>query len=78
MGGGSDVDEAFVWMITNSGGGDILVLRASGADGYNDYIYGLGEVNSVSTIVCKSKLASSDTFVLEKIENAEGLFFCRW
>jgi len=75
MGGGSDVDEAFVWMITNSGGGDILVLRASGADGYNDYIYGLGEVNSVSTIVCKSKLASSDTFVLEKIKNAEGLFF---
>jgi len=75
MGGSTDVDAAFVWLIKNSGGGDILVLRASGANGYDDYIYGLGRVNSVSTIVCNSKDASTDPFVLEKINNCEGLFF---
>jgi len=75
LGGGTDVDKAFVWMITNSGGGDIVVLRASGTDAYNEYIYGLGRVNSVSTIICKSKSASTDAFVLERIENSEGLFF---
>jgi len=75
MGGSRDVDQAFLWLIGNSGGGDILVLRASGSDGYNDYIYNLGRVNSVSSIVCTSKDASSDPFVLEKIKNSEGLFF---
>jgi cyanophycinase-like exopeptidase len=75
LGGGTDVDAAFRWLITNSGGGDILILRASGADGYNDYIYGLGPVNSVTSIVCKSKDASYDSFVLNRIANCEGLFF---
>jgi len=27
MGGGTDVDDAFRWLIGNSGGGDIVVLR---------------------------------------------------
>ena len=35
MGGGTDVDEAFAWHIDNANGGDFLILRASGADGYN-------------------------------------------
>jgi cyanophycinase len=35
MGGGTDVDEAFAWHIGNANGGDFLILRASGADGYN-------------------------------------------
>ena len=35
MGGGVDVDEAMAWMITNANGGDFVVLRASGSDGYN-------------------------------------------
>jgi len=75
MGGGTDVDEAFVWLISNSGGGDILVLRASGTDAYNSYIYGLGKVNSVASLIFSSKVASSDPFVLGKINNCEGLFF---
>ncbi len=38
-GGGSDVDEAFKWMISKSGGGgDIVVIRASGTAAYNSYI----------------------------------------
>jgi len=32
MGGGSDVDEAYRWMIQKSGGGDFVVIRASGSD----------------------------------------------
>ena len=42
MGGGQDVDQAFRWMIRRAGikpgtGGRFVVLRASGADGYNPY-----------------------------------------
>jgi cyanophycinase len=29
MGGGTDVDSAFQWLIRKSGGGDSVVLRAS-------------------------------------------------
>jgi len=44
MGGGQDVDQAFRWMIRRAGigpgtGGRFVVLRASGADGYNPYLY---------------------------------------
>jgi cyanophycinase len=75
LGGGGDVDDAFRWLISNSGGGDILVLRASGTDAYNEYIYDLGRVNSVATFVITSRDASSDPFVLEKLQDCEGLFF---
>jgi len=75
LGGGTDVDDAFRWLISNSGGGDILILRASGTDGYNDYIDNLGRVNSVRTIVVSNRQASYDSYVLDKIKNCEGLFF---
>jgi len=77
MGGGTDVDDAFIWMIKNSGGGDILVLRASGTDdAYNDYIYGLGKVNSVATfVISKPQGPQEDPFVLGKIMNSEGIWF---
>jgi cyanophycinase-like exopeptidase len=75
MGGGDDVDEAFRWMIAKSGGGDFVVLRASGADDYNPYIHGLGGVDSVETIVVRSRGAATDPFVLAKIRGAEALFF---
>lgn len=42
MGGGPDVDEAFEWMSKKSGGGDFVVIRASGTDAYNPYIYAMG------------------------------------
>ena len=57
MGGGTDVDAAFVWMINKSGGGDFVVIRAAGTDAYNPYIYELGSVDSVETIIIKKKLA---------------------
>ena len=37
MGGASENDAAMAWFLERAGGGDVLVLRASGSDGYNDY-----------------------------------------
>jgi cyanophycinase len=74
MGGGTDVDAAFQWMINKSGGGDFVVIRASGTDAYNPYIYDLGTVDSVETIITKNLAAASDPFVIDKIRNAEALF----
>src|SRR5688572_17106590 len=50
-GGSTDVDEAFRWMIKRSGGGDFVVIRASGSTGYNEYIKGLDSLNSVETLL---------------------------
>ena len=47
QGGGDDVDANYVRMGEAAGGGDFVVLRASGADGYNDYIYALCGCDSV-------------------------------
>jgi cyanophycinase len=74
MGGGSDVDAAFQWMIGKSGGGDFVVIRASGTDAYNPYIYGLGTVDSVETLIITSRTAAADPFVVDKIRNAEALW----
>ena len=75
MGGAPDVDEAFKWLIERSGGGDFLVLRASGADGYNNYISKLGGVDSVETLLLSERVAANDKAVLEKVYDAEALWF---
>ena len=75
MGGSTDVDAAFQWMIGKSGGGDFVVIRASGTDAYNPWIYNdLGGVDSAETIITKNRAAAYDSFVLDKIRNAEALF----
>jgi cyanophycinase-like exopeptidase len=74
MGGGTDVDALFTWMSDRAGGGDFVVIRASGADGYNQYVFDLGDFDSVETLVLKNRSASFDPFVLETIGNAEALF----
>jgi cyanophycinase-like exopeptidase len=74
QGGGTDVDENFVRMGARSGGGDFVVIRASGSDGYNQYIYALCDCDSVETIVLKNRQAAFDPFVIERIRNAEALF----
>lgn len=74
MGGGTDVDAAFQWMIGKSGGGDFVVIRATGTDAYNPYIYGLGTVNSVETLIIKSAAAAADPFVVNTIRNAEAIW----
>ena len=74
MGGGTDVDALFTWMGERAGGGDFVVIRASGGDGYNRYVYDLAPFDSVETLVLKDRAASSDAFVLRTIRNAEALF----
>jgi len=74
MGGGPDVDEAFQWMSKKSGGGDFVVIRATGTDAYNPYIYAMGQVDSVETLIIKTPAAASNPFVVDKIRKAEALF----
>lgn len=75
MGGSTDVDAAIQWMIQKSGGGDFVIIRASGADGYNSYIYNdLGGVNSCETILIDSRNAANDPGVETTIRNAEAVF----
>ena len=74
QGGGDDVDRNYVRMGEYGGGGDFVVLRASGADEYNDYIFRLCGCDSVETLVFDEGTATSDPFVMEKIRNAEALF----
>ena len=76
MGGSTEDDRAMIWFLEKANGGDILVLRASGSDGYNDYFYSdLGVVvNSVETIVFNNASAANDTYILQKIANAEAIW----
>jgi len=75
MGGGADVDAAFTWMIDKSGGGDFVVIRATGTDAYNSYIYGLGSANSVETFLIDSRELANDSAVVQAVRKAEALFF---
>jgi cyanophycinase len=74
VGGGTDVDAAMQWMIKKSGGGDFVVLRATGTDAYNKYIYGLGAVNSVETLLINSRTLANDLDVETTIRGAEAIF----
>ncbi len=74
IGGGGNVDGAFKWMIDRSGGGDVVVIRASGDYLYNDDIAKLGKVNSVETLLINSREVANDEKVATTIRNAEMLF----
>jgi cyanophycinase len=74
MGGGTDVDAAFRWMIERAPGGDFVVIRASGSDAYNPYIYDLGPLDSVETVIIKTKRGAYSRLAVEKIRQAEALF----
>ena len=76
MGGATEEDHAMRWFLQKSGGGDIIVLRTTGTNGYNDYLYTqLGvTVNSVETILFNNATASFDPYVLRKIASAEAIF----
>lgn len=76
MGGSTEDDRAMKWFLEKANGGDIIVIRASGSDGYNDYFFSeLGvEVNSVETIVFNNNDAVNDSYVLQQIANAEAIW----
>lgn len=77
MGGATEDDNAMIWFLERANGGDVLVLRASGSDGYNDYMFNqLGvTLNSVETIVCNNATASSEVYLHQAIEEAEAIWF---
>ncbi len=73
-GGSTDVNSAMLWLLERSGGGDVVVIRSSGADGYNQYLFDLAKVNSVETILINSRDKAFLPIVAEKIRKAELLF----
>lgn len=75
MGGGPEDDRAMQWFLERADGGDVLVLRTSGSDGYQDYMYReLGvSLNSVETLVFQSETTSD--YILERISGAEAIWF---
>jgi len=76
MGGAGEDDNAMTWFLERANGGDVVVLRASGSDGYNDYLYSdLGvSVNSVESIVFHSAEAASDPYVIQRVQQAEAIW----
>ena len=76
MGGATENDNAMRWFLQRANGGDVVVIRASGSDGYNDYLYSeLGvAVNSVESIVTASLAAANDPYVAQQIRRAEALW----
>ncbi|KPM30859.1 Cyanophycinase [Croceitalea dokdonensis DOKDO 023] len=75
MGGRTENDNAMRWFLNRAQGGDVLVMRASGSDGYNDYFYSeLGvNINSVETLVFNA--LTEDASIIDKINQAEAIWF---
>jgi cyanophycinase-like exopeptidase len=86
MGGGPDVDEAFRWMITRAGiapgtGGRFIVIRATGTDAYDPYIYYSDAALTSSTTVADQwvggaslGLTSVETLVIPSVAAANDAF----
>lgn len=72
MGGGTDVDNAFTRRVKPLiGGGDVVVLRTSGSDGYNDYLYQLLGADSVETLMVDRRQYADDEYVTWAVNSAE-------
>lgn len=63
-----------MWLCQRSGGGDFLVIRASGTDAYNPYVQSLCHENSVATLIIPSRDAANDPFVAQTICSAAAIF----
>jgi cyanophycinase len=79
MGGGTEVDAGLAqraFPIAN--GGDIVILRTSGKDGYNDYLYtlvsGSLKPDSVETLLVDTRDKANSDYVDRAIRQAELVF----
>jgi cyanophycinase len=79
MGGGADVDASFsqrAFPIAN--GGDVVILRTSGSDGYNDYLYNLVsgalKPDSVETLLLDTRAKADSDYAEWTLRNAELIF----
>lgn len=82
VGGGSDQDAAMQASIDAVRGCidcdtklDVVVLRASGSDGYNPWFMSLKGINSVTSYVITDRASSDRKDVVETVRNAEIVFF---
>jgi cyanophycinase-like exopeptidase len=75
-GGATDNDDAMRWMLRQADGGDVVVLRASGSDGYNRYFFlSLAiSVNSVTSIVITTAAHANSEEVIDIVKEAEVVF----
>jgi cyanophycinase len=74
-GGSTDVDAAYRWMCAKANGGDFLVIRATGTAAYNSYIRGLcPTLNSVATLIIRSRAGAAQAFVKDTILKAGAVF----
>jgi cyanophycinase len=81
-GGGPDVDEAIQWTINQARGCtncsskvDVVVIRASGEDAYNQPIYQMKGVDSAETVIINSKEEANNPDIVERVKKAEVVFF---
>jgi cyanophycinase-like exopeptidase len=81
-GGGTDVGEAIQAMIDQVRGCtscstkvDVVVLRSTGADGYNSFIFAMNGVDSVETLVITTANDANTAAVETTVRNAEVVFF---
>lgn len=79
MGGSTEVDAGFAqraFPIAN--GGDIVILRTSGKDGYNDYLYNLVsgalKPDSVETLLVDTRDKANSDYTDRAIRQAELIF----
>ncbi len=74
MGGSREVDLAFETWKKALAGGDVEVIRSSGSDGYNDYLYQeIGGADSVETLLITSKALADDPYVAYRLRTAEAI-----
>lgn len=75
MGGGREIKAAFQWFAAQAGHGHIVILRASGDDALQNWIYrDVGGVASVQTLIFHARAPASDPRVLAIVKHADGIF----
>ena len=81
-GGGTDIDAALQWIIDQVRGCtscstkiDVVILRSTGSNGYNDYIYAMNGVDYVETLVINRASDSNTAAVQDTVKKAEVVFF---
>ncbi|NER03546.1 MAG: type 1 glutamine amidotransferase-like domain-containing protein, partial [Okeania sp. SIO3C4] len=81
-GGGLDIDSAIQWMINQVRGCnsctdkiDVIIIRDSGSDAYNQPILDMDGVDSVETLIISDREDGQKENIVDPIENAEVVFF---
>lgn len=81
-GGGLDIDSAIQWMINQVRGCnsctdkiDVIIIRDSGSDAYNQPILDMDGVDSVETLIISDREDGQKENIVDPIENAEVIFF---